>query len=103
MMPSAPMSVSADADCVVMASSVSKLHIWVLPKMEQIRRECKSIVFDLNPVVPNLEIQDVAFLDGFDQKGTTAAIAAKGGLVLVVDLLNQKVLYKVTTIKPANV
>ena len=95
MIPSAPMSASTDADCVVMASSVSKLHIWVLPKMEQIKKQCKSIVFDLNSIVPNLEIQDVAFLDGFDRKGTTAAVAAKGGLVLVVDLLNQKVLYKV--------
>ena len=93
---------STDADCVVMASSVNKLHIWVLPKMEQIKKQCQSIVFDLAPEVPNLEIQDVAFLDGFDRKGTTAAVAAKGGLVLVVDLLNQKVLHKVRAMESAD-
>ena len=102
LIPSAPMSASTDADCVVMASSVNKLHIWVLPKMEQIKKQCQSIVFDLAPEVPNLEIQDVAFLDGFDRKGTTAAVAAKGGLVLVVDLLNQKVLHKVRAMESAD-
>ena len=102
LIPSAPMSASTDADCVVMASSVNKLHIWVLPKMEQIKKQCQSIVFDLAPEVPNLEIQDVTFLDGFDRKGTTAAVAAKGGLVLVVDLLNQKVLHKVRAMESAD-
>ena len=93
--PSAPMSQSMDSDCVVMASALNHLHIWVLPRLELIKTGCESIIFDLTPFVPNIEIQDVAFLDGFDRKGTTVAVAAKNGIVLILDCSEQKLLYKV--------
>lgn len=95
--PSAPMNESVDADCVVMASSLNHLHLWVLPHLEQIKDSYLSISFDLTPFVPSVEIQDVAFLDGFDHKGTTVAVASKNGLVLILDCVEQQLLYKVRT------
>ena len=95
LVPSAPMNQSLDADCVVMASALNHLHLWVLPHLELIKTSYQSIIFDLTPFAPTIEIQDVAFLDGFDHKGTTVAVAAKNGMVLVLDCVEQRLLYKV--------
>ena len=93
--PSAPMNQSLEADCVVMASALNHLHLWVLPHLELIKTNYQSIIFDLTPFAPTIEIQDVAFLNGFDRKGGTVAVAAKNGLILILDCIEQRLLYKV--------
>ena len=92
----------APAELVIMCVSGSRLHFWPLPELPSLKQGTKSLCIDLAAFVPDLSIEDVAFLDGFDKEGRIVGVAGAGGVVLILNCRKQELLWKVPAGKGVN-
>ena len=90
-----PKRSATPAELVIICVSGSRLHIWSLPEPFSIKQGTKSQLFDLSAFAPELCIEDVSFLEGFDRDGCVVGVAGSGGVVLVVDWRRRELLWKV--------
>lgn len=79
----------------LLAAGKKQLHFWNLAHLSSHEDGKRSQLFDLSAFAPELCIEDVSFLDGFDRDGCVVGVAGSGGVVLVVDWRRRELLWKV--------